>query len=265
MSEPSAARAAFAPVWPRIYKAPAGKELIPPYGRVRVFNRDLTVRELGPLTETFPVPGRTLRRIGGYMLFGACLTNLALLLVALLADFLFSGIEVTESAEHTIVAIINYAFSGAASLSAWVIPASIVIGAAGIAVDFVAWKKWGTSLAVAWDLYEGRLVRTTGLPAPRKQKSDGHCRRLDAALQKLDSNSAGACLLASAARDAIGRFIDLPVISEESRRVSDDTSAQKLRKNYEATAAAENAALLEAEDAVLAVEGLVDEAETGTS
>jgi uncharacterized protein (DUF697 family) len=269
MIEPSAAKTAFAPVWPRVFRAPTGRQIIPPYGRVRVFNRDLSIEELEPLIESFPVPGRTLRRIGGYAFFSVCLVHLALWVVTLLTALIFLGIDVTESEEQNITAFIKATFSGAASLGGWVILAALVIGITGIAVDFIAWKKWGASLGGIWLRYKGRMVRTIDLPGRRKQKSDGLCRRLDSALKQMDSNSVEARLLDRAAREAIGRYIDLPVVSKDSRRVArsavDDALVQKVREEYQAAEAAEAATLQEAEDAVLAVQAYVSEAKSAAA
>jgi hypothetical protein len=46
-----------------------------------VFNRDLTIDELKPLTGDFSVPGRKVRLIGGYTLLGSYLAGFALWLV----------------------------------------------------------------------------------------------------------------------------------------------------------------------------------------
>jgi uncharacterized membrane protein len=269
MIEPSAAKAAFAPVWPRVFRAPSGKEVIPPYGRVRVFNRDLSIEDLAPLTESFPVPGRTLRLIGGYAFFGVCLVHLGLWLVTLLAAVIFLGIDVSESEEQNITAFIKATFSGAASLGGWVILAALVIGITGIVVDFMAWKKWAALLGETWTRYKGRMVRTIGLPGKRKQKSDGLCRRLDSALKQMDANIVEARLLDRAAREAIGRYIDLPVINKDSRRVArsavQDALVQKVREEYEAAEAAEAVALQNAEDAVLAVQVYVSEAKSAAA
>jgi hypothetical protein len=269
MIEPSAAKTAFAPVWPRVFRAPSGKEVIPPYGRVRVFNRDLSTEDLAPLTESFPVPGRTLRLIGGYAFLGVCLVHLGLWLVTLLAAVIFLGIDVSESEEQNITAFIKATFNGAASLGGWVILAALVIGITGIVVDFMAWKKWAASLGDTWTRYKGRMVRTIALPGRRKQKSDGLCRRLDSALNQMDANSVEARLLDRAAREAIGRYIDLPVIGKDSRRVArsavEDALVQKVREQYEAAVAAEAAALQSAENAVLAVEAYVSEAKSAAA
>jgi hypothetical protein len=269
MIKPSAARTAFAPVWPRVFRAPSGKEVIPPYGRVRVFNRDLSIEDLAPLTESFPVPGRTLRLIGGYAFFGVCLVHLGLWLVTLLAAVIFLGIDVSESEEQNITAFIKATFSGAASLGGWVILAALVIGITGIVVDFMAWKKWAALLGETWTRYKGRMVRTIGLPGKRKQKSDGLCRRLDSALKQMDANIVEARLLDRAAREAIGRYIDLPVINKDSRRVArsavQDALVQKVREEYAAAEAAESVALQNAEEAVLAVQAYVSEAKSAAA
>jgi hypothetical protein len=269
MIEPSAAKTAFAPVWPRVFRAPSGREVIPPYGRVRVFNRDLSIEDLAPLTESFPVPGRTLRLIGGYALLGVCLVHLGLWLVTLLAAVIFLGIDVSESEEQNITAFFKATFSGAASLGGWVILAALVIGITGIVVDFMAWKKWAALLGDTWTRYKGRMVRTIGLPGRRKQKSDGLCRRLDSALNQMDANIVEARLLDRAAREAIGRYVDLPVVSKDSRRVArsavEDALVQKVREQYEAAVAAEVAALQNAENAVLAVEAYVSGAKSAAA
>lgn len=268
MSEPSAVKAAFAPVWPRVYKAPTAGQIIPPYGRARVFNRDLTVEELGPLTEDFPVPGRTLRLIGGYAFMGAGCVTLALWTIMLIMAVLVDGIDFSETEEQGISAFIQATFDFVASLTGWVILAAIAVGLVGIVIDIVAWKKWGASLTAAWGRYEGRLVRT-GVPGKRQPMVHRLCRRADAALKQMDAHSAGPRLLGSTARAAIGRFIDLPVPSKSSRRVArsavDDVLVQKIRNEYEAAKAAETAALQEAEDAVVALEVYVSDAKAAAA
>lgn len=269
MTDYPAAKAAFAPVWPRVYKAPAGKELIPPYGRVRVFNRDLTIAELEPLIESFPVPGRTLRRIGGYTFVSVGVLSLVLWLATLTAALIFSGTEVSEADEQNITDFIKATFSAAASLGGWAALAAIGPVVAGIAVDFVSWKKWGDALAVMWGRYEGRMVRTVGLPGQRKQKSDNLCRRLDKALKQLDAHDPAARSLDSTARQAISRYIDFPVTTRASRRVSestvDEASIRQIREEYEAATAAETAALEHAESAVLAVEESANQAKAAAA
>lgn len=263
MIEPSAAKAAFAPAWPYVYKVPGRWQIFPPFGRVSVFNRDLTIEELKPLTEGFPVPGRILRLIGLYSFVVSGFLQAVLWLGTILIAFLFAGIEFSEADEQAITAFVKSTFSAAASLHGWAILAAILVGGAGIVVDFVAWKKWTAALTTAWERCEGRIVRTKALPGKRRQQVNSLGGDLDSALEQLDANDPGARLLMSNARDAIGRYIDLPVISKDSRRVArsavNDGWVQKIRDAFEAAEAAETAALQEAEDAVLAVKGYVGE------
>ncbi|GAA4033088.1 hypothetical protein GCM10023063_15630 [Arthrobacter methylotrophus] len=247
MTETATAKAAFAPAWPYLYKAPAGNRITAPYGQSSAFNRDLTVDELKPLTDSFPVPGRKLRLIGGYTFLGSYLAGVALWFAttvmedshALPNDFakqLHAGVEVFGA----LVLI------GAA------------LGIAGIVTDLIAWKKWGKVLEGAWGRYEGRIVRTRSLPKGRREQVNLLGQRLDGVLEQLDGNDPMACQLDADARSAIGQYIDRPALSKDARRVARsavaDARVQQVRDEYEAAVAAENVTLQIAEKAVEAIQ-----------
>lgn len=249
--------AAFARALRYGYEAPTGKEIIPPYRRGLIFNRDLTAEELRSLTDSFPVPGRILRVVGGYSLMASWFLYgglwLAILLAAAVADVF--NVEVTD--EHSVSALIADVLIGGSAIAGLIALPAIVVAAAGILVDFISWKRWGVELAATWERYAGRVVPTKSLPGSRRSQVDSLGGRLDAALKKLAPADPVARQLDSAARQAIGDYIDLPIPSKEARRVARSTSThetvQQIRSQYEASQAAEVVALQAAEGAVLAV------------
>jgi hypothetical protein len=260
MTEIPAAKAAFAPAWPYLYKAP-DTEFFGPYGHVSAFNRNLTADELKPLTDDCPAPGWILRKIAYWGVSGTSALTLALWLWiwatarlhGVRFDLMRGPATVTpETADlRSLITVVTVVWIAAAA--AWV---------AGLVVDFIAWKKWGASVTAAWTRYKGRIVVTRDLPEERRKQVNLLGTRLDDALEKLDANDPGARPLSDAARGAISRLIDLPVIGEDARRVARsavaDASVQKIREEFEAATAKESALLQDAEDAVQTVQDYAD-------
>ena len=250
MTETPVARAAFAPAWPYLYKASDGNGIIPRYGKVSVFNGDLTIDELKPLTESSPVPGRLLRRVGGCTFALSVPISFVLWLTAKITGEARILPDGAAQDFHTAVD-----FFGTLALI------GAIIGIAGIVVDIFAWKKWGKSLAAAWDRYEDRLVVTKALPEDRRQPVNCLGQRLDGALELLAWNDPVARQLDDAARAAIARYFELPVTSDDAARVArstvTDPTVQYIRSEYVDAVATEKASLQDADDAVSAVESYV--------
>lgn len=250
----------FAPVWPFAYEAPNALQTILPPGRVSVFNRGLTTDELKPLTEDFQTPcGKAFKVVGQVFLWLFCVQGLfwaALLILDLLFNLEPPRAEVqawiTEHVINTLKAFRDIDFM----VLAVMVPVLAVL----YAIHFVAWRTWRKSVAAAWERAGNRLVRTRNLPANRREQVNHLGADLDAALRRLDPENPDHRRLVTEAVAALGRYIDLPVPSEEARSVakskSQDPAVQKVREEYEAVVAAEKAALKEAEAAVLAVETL---------
>ncbi|MBG0738779.1 hypothetical protein IV500_05015 [Paeniglutamicibacter antarcticus] len=252
MIKSPATKPAFARALAYGYKAPSGTEIIPPYGREIIFNRDLTGEELRQLTDSYPVPGRTLRLVGGYSFLASCfipgVTWIEVLLGATIAD----ATDVRWITEQEVPGLLNTLFSFTAIVSGWLGLLAIVVAATGIVTDFVAWKKWGVELSATWARYAGRVVSTKGLPTNRKQAVETFAGRLDSALKKLDPADPVAQRLDAAARQAIGFYIDLPVMSEHMRNETASADDQ-IRDPDGASPAAEAEARQAAGAAVFAV------------
>lgn len=261
MTDTAAAKAAFAPARPSAYSTSysAASKAFPSYSRTRVFNHDLTTDQLKPLLEDCPAPGRRLRRIGGVTLFGAY----ALLAISLLTALIIERLHMTGG-------VLTY---GEVDAGAQVLELATFAAAAawltGVVLDFVARRKWVAALTAAWKRYDGHIVRVRDLPAGRQWNVTSLGERLDAALKDLDANDPAAQHLNIAARAAIGRYFELPVISDETRRVArsavTDPSVQQIHAGYKADTAAEKASLQDAQDAVRAVGAFVQAAKVAAA
>lgn len=262
MTESKPSKADFAPAWPFVYKVPGRWRIVPPFDRVSVFNRSLTVDQLKPLTERFRPAGSRLLKVAAYLLFGSGVVPIVIGLVALLLDAIYSIVEVSESTEQQIVTALLAVLNAAPRVVHWASAASLLLLIACSVRYVLAWKEWRTSLTAAWNRYEGRIVRTKDLPRRRREKVNALGSRLESAMPQLDALNMAHCHLVADATLAIGRYIDLPTLSKDSRKVAQsevqDESVQKVRDAYDAAEAAEKAALEDAENAVMAIEACVD-------
>lgn len=258
MTEPSTAKADFAPAWPYVYDVPGPTSIVPPYERVSAFNHSLTAEQLKPLTDKFPAPGRRLFRTAGIAYMWVWALQTGLWLVTLIMDGIFSGAEVSEDEHRKITDIVHGTFGTVVSVGFWATIVALLLAVLGAVQYFVAWTKWRASLAAAWEQYDGRIVRTRDLPSKRRETVSGLGSRLDPAMKRLDALNLLHCHLVADATYAIGRYIDLPSLGKDSRRVAEsdveDESVQKVRDGYETATAAEKVTLEVAEMAVLAIE-----------
>jgi len=253
MNESPTAKAAFAPAWPSLYSTSysADSEVVPSYCRTKVFNHDLTIDQLEPLLEDCPIPGRTLRRVGGIAFLSAyAMTGISYLSALVIVRLHVPGDFPTYEEMDAGLQVLGLVSFAAAAI--WF---------TGFVLDFVARKTWVAAVTSAWQFFDGHLVRTRDLPEDRQQSVNSLGRRLDGALKALDANDPAAKLLDLAALAAIGRYFELPVTSGDARRIAQsevvDPTVQQVRDTYESATAAEKASLQAAKDAVGAVEDYV--------
>ncbi|WP_354214578.1 hypothetical protein [Arthrobacter sp. UYCo732] len=258
MTEPTSSKTAFAPAWPYVYKVPRRWQVIAPFERVSVFNRGLTAEQLKPLTEEFRPAASRLLKAAAYALISSGVFQLLLVLVTLSLDAIFSVVEVSESTEQRVITSLIAVFNAAPQVIHWASAVALVLLIACGVQYLIAWAKWRTSVIAAWNRHKGRIVPTRGLPGERREKVNALGSRLESAMPALDALNLAHCHLVADATDAIFRYIDLPVLSEERRRVAQsdvqNESVQKVRDEYETAVAAAKAALEHAEDAVAAIE-----------
>lgn len=261
MTETSSTKAAFAPARPSAYSTSysAASEVFPSYSRTRVFNHDLTSDHLKPLLEDCPAPGRMLRRTGGVAFFGAYALLAISFLTALVMEWLhMAGDGPTYEEMDTGAQVLGLVTLAAAA--AWL---------TGAALDFVARRKWVAALLSAWKLHDGHIVRVRDLPVERQRYVSGLGERLDGALEALDANDPAAVQLDAAARTAIVRYFELPVVSDTARRIAQSTvtdpTVQNVRDGYEAAMDAEKSSLLEAQSAVCTIEAFVQAAKVAAA
>jgi hypothetical protein len=254
---------AFAPVLPSVFKRPNGADFIPIYKRVKAYNRSLSEEQLAPLSEPFTAPGRTLRRTGGWALLITGSLPAVVLLGAAAADVVFSVLNVSEAEEDHVAQSLVRVLDTSASIFGWAVLAVILVVVAGVVVDIVALRKWAVTLQAAWERHEGRIVHTKDVPKKRRQKVEDLCIRLQLSIKHLDAMSMAHCTLVHDAKQALNRYIDLPLTSQEARRVAlsdvQDDLVQQVREAFLAAEAGESVALQEAEAAVSAMEGQADE------
>ncbi|QOD06037.1 hypothetical protein [Pseudarthrobacter sp. BIM B-2242] len=263
MTDKAASRPRFARIWPFVHEVPNGLQTILPVGRVSVFNRGLTTEELKPLTESFQTPcGKAFKVVGQVFLWVFCAQGL--MWAGLLGlDLLFNLEPPRPEVQAWITEHLTNTLNAARAIDFMVLAAMAPVLAVLYTIHFVAWRKWRASVAAAWEQAGNRLVHTRNLPGSRRVQVDHLGGKLDPAVRRLDPENEEHCRLVTEAVAAIGRYIDLPIPSEEARSVakskSQDPAVQKVRAEYEAAVAAERAALQEAEAAVLAVETLAGE------
>jgi hypothetical protein len=253
-------RPTFAPVWPHVHEVPNALQTILPSGRVSVFNRGLTTEELEPLTGTFQTPCGNAFKVVGQVFMWLFVVHAGLWAAVLVLDGLFTWMPPSAETQAWVTTYLIDGLTAFRDMGLILVTVTIPVLAILYGIHFVAWRKWRASVAAAWNQAGDRLVRTKSLPGNRREQVNFLGGRLDPALRRLDPTNQDHCSLVTEAVTAIGRYIVLPVLGKEARRVaeskSQDTAVQKVREEYEAAFAAERSTLLEAENAVIAVETL---------